>query len=82
MGYVVNFIRVDKGGELANSSSFAEFVFKQDCILESTGAGNSTNNGKVERPNRTKADMIRAGLSSLHILIKDDLPEDVSIESF
>ena len=82
MGYVVNFIRVDEGGELANSSSFAEFVFKQDCILESTGAGNSTNNGKVERPNRTKGDMIRAGLSSLHILIKDDLPEDVSIESF
>ena len=82
MGYVVNFIRVDEGGELANSSSFAEFVFKSDCILESTGAGNSTNNGKVERQNRTKADMIRSSLSSLHVLLDDDLPDDMSIESF
>ena len=82
MGYVVNFIRVDEGGELANSSSFAEFIFKSDCIMESTGAGNSTNNGKVERQNRTKADMIRAGLSSLHVMIKEDLPDDISIESF
>ena len=75
MGYVVNFIWVDEGGELANSSSFAEFIFKSDCILESTGAGNSTNHGKVEGQNKTKGDMIRAGLSSLHVLIKDDLPE-------
>ena len=82
MGYVVNFVRVDEGGELANSSSFAEFIFKSDCVLESTGAGNSTNNGKVERQNRTKADMIRAALSTLGIMIKDDLPEDLSIESF
>ena len=82
MGHVVNFIRVDEGGELANSSSFAEFVFKCDCVLESTGAGNSTNNGKVERQNRTKADMTRAGLSTLNLLIKDDLPDDLPVEKF
>ena len=82
MGYVVNFLRVDEGGELANSSSFAKFVFKSDCILESTGAGNSTNNGKVERQNRTKADMVRAELSTLALLMKDDLPEDIEIEKF
>ena len=72
MGHVVNFIRVDEGGELANSSSFAEFVFKSDCILESTGAGNNTNNGKVERQNRTKADMIRFSLLTLNVMIDDD----------
>ena len=82
MGHVVNFIRVDEGGELANSSSFAEFVFKCDCVMESTGAGNSTNNGKVERQNRTKADMTRAGLSTLHLLIKDDLPDELPVEKF
>ena len=82
MGYVVNFIRVDEGGELANSSSFAEFVFKSDCILESTGGGNSTNNGKVERQNRTKGDMIRAELSTLNFMIKDDLPDQMPVESF
>ena len=82
MGHVVNLIRVDEGGELANSSSFAEFVFKSDCVLESTGAGNSTNNGKVERQNRTKADMIRSGLSTLQLLIGDDLPDDLPVEKF
>ena len=82
MGHVVNFIRVDEGGELANSSSFTEFVFKSDCILESTGAGNSTNNGKVERQNRTKADMIRSSLSTLNVMINDDLPDDLNVESF
>ena len=80
MGYVVNFLRVDEGEELANSSSFAEFVFKSDCVLESTGAGNSTNNGKVERQNRTKAGMVRTELSTLALLMQDDLPKDMEIK--
>ena len=81
LGHVINFIRVDEGGELANSSVFAEFVFKNNCILQTTGGGNSTNNGIVERGNRTKADMIRSQLTTMSILMKSYLPPDFKIET-
>ena len=82
LGHVINFIRVDEGGELANSTVFSEFVFKNNCILQTTGGGNSTNNGKVERGNRTKADMIRAQLTTMNILMRPSLPPNFNIATF
>ena len=82
MGYIINFLRVDEDGSLANNSHFCEFVFKQSCILETTGGGNSENNGRVERGNRTKADMVRAQLSAMNIIMGDLLPSSMMIEQF
>ena len=82
LGYEINFIRVDEGGELARSSIFTKFVCTNHCILETTGGGNSCNNGVVERGNRTKADMVRSQLSTMNILMKNDLPEGMNIEKF
>ena len=82
VGYEINFIRVDEGGELARSASFTKFVCLNDCVMETTGGGNSCNNGMVERGNMTKADMIRAQLSTMNILMGQYLPEGMDIEKF
>ena len=82
MGYEVTFVRVDEDKGLARSSEFCALVVKLNCVLETTGGGNSTNNGKVERQNRTKADMVRSALATGQILFGSDLPSDMSIETF
>jgi hypothetical protein len=45
MGYQVIFIRVDEDKGLARSSEFCALVVKLNCVLETTGDGNKTNNG-------------------------------------
>lgn len=82
MGHIVTFIRVDEDGSLANSSEFCSLLMRLNCLLETTGGGNSTNNGMVEVGNRTKANMVRAQLSTMKILFGHTLPEDIPITKF
>ena len=82
MGFTVLFIRVDEDGSLANSSEFCTLVQSLNCLLETTGGGNSTNNGMVERGNRTRANMIRSMLSTMNMLFGEHLPKDVLIDQF
>ena len=62
-------VRTDQGGELARSNSFKEVLSKANYSLEITGSDNSTQNSIAERPHRTLADMVRAGIenSGLHV---------------
>ena len=64
----VKIIRTDQGGELANSQAFRDAVAAHGYQVEITGAENSSQNGKAERPHRTMANMMRASLdnASLH----------------
>ena len=64
----IRIIRTDQGGELARSSAFKEVVHMAGYTLEITGSDNSSQNAIAERPHRTLADMVRAGLenSGLH----------------
>ena len=82
MGHQVTFIRVDEDKGLARSTEFCELVVKLNCVLETTGGGNSLNNGKVERQNRSKADMVRSALATGNLLFGNDLPSDMKIEEF
>ncbi len=56
-------IRTDQGGELAASHAFQDLVAEFGYSVETTGADNSSQNGLVERPHRTLANMVRATLS-------------------
>ena len=82
MGHNVTFIRVDEDGSLANSTEFCRLLMTMNCLLETTGGGNSTNNGIVEVGNRTKANMIRSQLSTMNLLFGHTLPEDTPITKF
>jgi hypothetical protein len=82
MGYEVIFIRVDEDGALARSAEFCSAVIKLNCILETTGGGNSENNGKVERANRVKGDMIRSSLATAKRIFGKHLPTNMTIQSF
>lgn len=64
----VKIVRTDQGGELANSTQFCKTVAECGYQVEITGADNSSQNGKAERPHRTLANMMRASLdnASLH----------------
>jgi hypothetical protein len=53
-------IRVDEDGALARSYEFTELLLQHSITLETTGGYASFLNGKVERPNRTIADMVHA----------------------
>jgi len=53
-------IRVDEDGALARNFEFNKLLLQQTLTLETTGGYASFLNGKVERPNRTIADMTRA----------------------
>ena len=57
-------IRMDQGGELARSASFRDTIAKAEYTIEVTGADNSSQNGTVERPHRTLANMVHAGLEN------------------
>ena len=82
MGYNTNFVRVDEDSSLAQLSEFCKLLVDMNCILETTGGGNSTNNGMVEIGNRSRANMVRAQLSTLNIMIHDVLPKHMDIKSF
>ena len=60
----VKIIRSDQGGELAKDSVFRDTVSSCGYQIEITGADNSSQNGKVERPHRTLSQMMRAALSN------------------
>ena len=62
-------VHTDQGGELARSKSFTDVLSNVNYSLEITGSDNSSQNSIAERPHRTLADMIRAGLenSGLHV---------------
>ena len=53
-------IRVDEDGALAQGYEFTELLIQNSITLETTGGHASFLNGKVECPNRTIADMVRA----------------------
>ena len=82
MGYQVTFIPVDEDKGLTQSSEFCTLVVQLNCVLETTGSGNSNNNGKVERQNRSKADMVLSALATGQNLFGSDLPSDMTIETF
>jgi hypothetical protein len=57
---ILHTIRVDEDGAPARSYEFTDLLTQHSIILETTGGHASFLNGKVERPNRTIADMVRA----------------------
>ncbi len=81
-GREVVFIRVDEDGALANCSHFCELIIQLNCILETTGGYNSENNGMVEQPHGTLADMMRASLLNAKHLFGDQLPQNLKIQQF
>jgi hypothetical protein len=81
-GYTPCFCHVDEGGELANSSEFCQMLMDEGLVMSTTGGGNSINNGKVERPNQTKANMIRSMLSTMTTMFGHTLPKNMSIQKF
>jgi hypothetical protein len=54
------YVRFDQGGELARCSAVLDLFCNAGYSIEITGAGNSAQNGPVERPHQTIADGIRA----------------------
>ena len=57
-------IRTDQGGELAKSKLMQDTIAAAGYSLEITGSDNSSQNGTVERPHRTLANMMRAALTN------------------
>jgi hypothetical protein len=82
MGFEVTFIRVDEDGALARSAEFCQLIVDLSCLLQTTAGGNSTNNGRVERGNRTKANMICSQLTTMQMIMGKNLPPSVPIEKF
>ena len=82
MGYTVLFIRVDEDSSLANSSEFCALIQSVNCLLETAGTGNSTNNGMVETGNKAKANMVRSMLSTMNVIFGHLLEPPLTIEQF
>jgi hypothetical protein len=61
-------VRVDEDGALANNTEFSDFLLARSIPLESTGGYASFLNGKIERPHRTIANMVRAMLLNSGLL--------------
>ena len=61
------FVRTDQGGELARSQAFRNLMAKHNYTVEPTGADNSSQNGRGERPHRTFANMMRCLLYSSNL---------------
>ena len=66
-------LRVDEDGALAKSAEFCKLVIRMKMILQTTAGGNSINNGKVERPHQTSADMIRSSISTMNMIMHEEL---------
>jgi hypothetical protein len=81
-GFSPCFCHVDEGGELANSSEFCQMLVNEGLVMSTTGGGNSANNGKVERPNQTKANMIRSMLATMKSMFGSTLPKGTTIQQF
>jgi Reverse transcriptase (RNA-dependent DNA polymerase) len=62
------YVRFDQGGKLSRCTAVLDLFRNAGYRIEITGAGNSAQNGPVERPHQTIADGIRA------LLIGADLP--------
>ena len=60
----VRIVRTDQGGELSNSQLFRQTIQNAGYSVEITGADNSSQNAIAERPHRTLANMVRAGLEN------------------
>lgn len=75
------FVRVDEDGALAKCSHFCELIVNLECVLESTGGSNSENNGKVERPHGTLANMMRASLYNAKYIFGDKLPKNMTVQN-
>ena len=82
MGFQIHIIRVDEDGALSKSSEFCKLIVNENIVLQTTGGGNSENNGMVERANQFDANVIRPVLSTMNILMGDKLPATLPIESF
>ena len=82
IGYTVLFVRVDEDGSHANSSEFCSLIQSLNCLLETTGGGNSTNNGMVKSGNHPIANMIRSILLTMNIIFGDKLEPPLKIEQF
>jgi hypothetical protein len=59
-GVTILCICVDEDGALLNSTKFTTFLTNRTFTMETTGGYASFLNGKVERPHRTIANMVRA----------------------
>ncbi len=83
-GHQPAFIRVDEDGALAQSAEFCSLIIELSLVLQTTSGGNSLNNGKVERPHATTANMIRSSLSTMNHLMGDIVAkvEGLQIEDF
>ena len=82
LGFQINIIRVDEDGALARSSEFCKAIINENIVLQTTGGGNSANNGMVERSNQFDANVVRPVLSTMQLLMRDKLPMDLGIEAF
>ena len=82
LGYAPIFIRVDRDGALAQSAEFCMVVTSENCILETTGGGNSSNNGMAEVQNRADATLVRSGLMTLLLMIRHVKPAELDIRKF
>jgi hypothetical protein len=67
-GVTIQAIRVDEDGALANSTEFSDFLVDRKILLDTTGGYASFLNGKIERPHRTIAQMVRS------LLLNSGLP--------
>jgi hypothetical protein len=70
-GIMVQCIRVDEDGALANSSEFCDFLFQRKISLETTGGYASFLNGKIEHHHCTIAQMVRS------MLLNSGLPNNL-----
>ena len=61
------YIRTDQGGELARSKAIRKMAQTFGYSIETTGADNSSQNGRGERPHRTYGNMVRCLLYSSSI---------------
>ena len=57
-------VRTDQGGELWKSQMFKSAIKEAGFLCEPTGAGDPSQNGRAEAPNKTLARMIRSMLYS------------------
>ena len=62
MGFIVNAVRFDEGGELARSCEVNKLLISLNVVTESTGGYSSHLNGEDERQHRTNAAVVRSML--------------------
>ena len=63
----LRWVRTDQSGKLAGSANVRKCIIDAGFTLETTGAGALFQNGIVERPHRTLANMMRTMLSGVNL---------------